>query len=175
MKKDLAVIVGLFLLIVVLLVFGKSFTSLNFVNQATPSSTQASGSAQARKSNGLIPISVRTLNIDAYVASKASDRKKGLAKRDSLPLNGGMLFVFETKGPYIFWMKDMKFAIDIIWIDENRRIVDMISNVPAEPGKNDKNLKRYGPRGDALYVLEINAGLANLNGLAVGDQVNFQL
>ncbi len=169
MKKDLATIFGLFLVIVALLVFGQSFTSVGFVRQGTQSSKLAA------KGGSLVAVSVKTLSVDTVVASRAGDRQKGLGKRDSLPLNQGMLFVFEQKGQYTFWMKDMKFAIDIIWIDENKRIVDMVLSVPPEPGKKDNELRRYEPRGEALYVLEINAGLSALNGLQIGDQVNFQI
>ena len=169
MKKDLAIIFGLFIVVVALMVFGRSYTSVGFINQASPSS------GQTVRTSGLIPLSVKTLNIDAIIASKASDRKKGLEGRESLPLNQAMLFVFDIKGKYQFWMKDMNFAIDIIWIDENKRIVDIIANVPPEPGKSDKQLTRYSSRGDALYVLEINAGLSVLHGLSIGDQVNFSL
>lgn len=172
MKKDLGIIFGLFVIVVALLVFGRSFTSVGFVNQATGSSRVSSQNAQIR-SSGVVPLSVKTLSIDATVVSKAADRKKGLSGKDSLSLNSGMLFVFESKGPYVFWMKDMKFAIDIIWIDENKRIVDIAGNVPPEPRKKDESLTKYQPHAEALYVLEINAGLAALNGLQVGDQVNF--
>ncbi|OGD87523.1 hypothetical protein A2870_04200 [Candidatus Curtissbacteria bacterium RIFCSPHIGHO2_01_FULL_41_11] len=170
LKKDLAIIIGLFLFIVVLLIFGQSFTSFNFVGESTPSSNFAK-----KPTSGFVPVNAGSLNIDAQVVSKASDRKKGLSGKDSIPLNGGLLFVFEQKGTYTFWMKDMKFAIDIIWIDENKKIVDIYSDVPPEPGKSDSELTRYKPRAEALYVLEINAGLTSLHGLQIGDQVNFTL
>lgn len=169
MKKDLAIIIGLFLFIVVLLVFGRSYSSVNFVSPSTPSA------GPTRKLTDSTTVLVKSLNIDSKIASKASDRKKGLGGRDSLPLNQGLLFVFDTKGQNVFWMKDMKFAIDIIWMDENKKIVDIYADVPPEPGKNDSELLRYKARGDSMYVLEINAGLASLNGLQIGDQVNFSL
>lgn len=167
MKKDLATIFGLFLLIVVLIVFFKPFTSGTFFlpTQATPSATL----------RGTTRVIVGDLLVDAKVASKASDRKKGLSGVDSLPLSSGMLFVFENSGEYAFWMKDMKFAIDIIWIDENKRIVTVASFATPEKGKGDDELRLYKPTGAAKYVLEINAGLANLHGLKVGDVVNFEL
>lgn len=169
MKKDLAIIIGLFLFIVVLLVFGRSYSSMNFVDQSTPNASPS------KRLSGNVAVSVRNLNIDAQIAAKASDRKKGLGGRDSLPLNQGLLFVFDIKGPYVFWMKDVKFAIDIIWMDENKRIVDILASVPPEPKKSDSQLIRYKPRGDALYVLETNAGIASLNGLQIGDQVGFDI
>lgn len=169
LKKDLGIIFGLFLLIVVLLVFGQGFTTANFFRGET-------GAGQIfQKSNGLTVVVVRTLRINTKVATSAGDRKKGLSKRESLPLDEGLLFVFENKGLYGIWMKDMKFAIDVIWIGEDKKIVDIASNAPPEPGKKDGELKIYRPRSEAKYVLEINAGLAILHGLQIGDQANFEL
>jgi len=165
MKKDLAIIFGLFLLIVILLVFGQSFSSVSYL-------TTDQSQKQMKKTTTIL---AKTLTINADIASKASDRKKGLSNKESLPLNQGMLFIFDTKGRYGIWMKDMKFAIDIIWIDENKNIVDIVSDAPPQPGKKDSELTIYKPRGDSLYVLEVNAGLANLHNLQISDQVSFEL
>ena len=72
-------------------------------------------------------------------------------------------------------MKDMKFPIDIIWIDGEKRIVDIAANVRVEPDKKDRELAVYKSQAEALYVLEVNAGLSALHGLSIGDQVNFEL
>lgn len=167
MKKDLATIFGLFLLIVVLVVFFKPFTSGVFFIP-----TQATPSASLR---GTTRVVAGDLIIDAKIASKPSDRKKGLSGLDSLPLSSGMLFVFDKSGPYVFWMKDVKFSIDIIWIDENMRIITIAPYAAPEKGKSDDELTLYKPTAPAKYVLEINAGLSNLHGLKVGDLVDFDL
>ncbi len=168
MKKDLAIIFGLFLLIVVLLIFGRGFATTSFVGSGT-------GGDKTQLTRGDVRINVKTLSVDAEVAGNSKDRKRGLSERDSLPLTGGLLFVFEKAGRWGFWMKDMKFAIDIIWIDENKRIVDISKNVAPEPGKKDRELAVYKPASDAIYVLEINAGLSDFNNLEIGDSVNFEL
>lgn len=167
MKKDLAIIFGLFILIVALLAFGQGLTSVGFVKDQSSQPTA--------RQKGFTQVSIGTLNVAAKVASKASDRKKGLSNLESLPFGEGLLFVFETPGSYAFWMKDMKFAIDIIWLDENRRVVDLALSVPPEPGKDKKALTLYRPRSDSLYVLEINAGLAQLHNVQIGDLANFDL
>lgn len=169
MKKDLAIIFGLFLLVVGLIVFGQGYTSTSFLTE------QPAQGQPVQKQKGRVNVSAGNLNIEATVARTPSDRKKGLSKRDSLPLSEGMLFVFENKGQYGIWMKDMKFAIDIIWVDENKRIVNLVTNVVPEPGKDDEELTIYRPGDDVLYILEINAGLAALNGLQIGDEVKFEL
>ena len=169
MKKDLGIIFGLFLLIIVLLIFGRGFTTGVFLR---PSATSG---GQLQPTKGVVTITAKGLTIEVQVAQKPSERKVGLSKKDSLPLNAGMLFVFEEPGKYGIWMKDMKFAIDIIWINEEKKIVDIASNVAPEPAKKDKELTIYRPQAAAKYILEISAGLARLNNIQIGDQVNFEL
>lgn len=166
MKKDLGIIFGLFILIVILVIFGGSFTSTVFFDRPVNS-----GASTAKMSK----ISIKNLSVDASVASTSNERKAGLSKFDSLPLDQGMLFVFDHSDKYSIWMKNMKFAIDIIWLDEQKRVVDIVSNAPPQPGKKDSQLTVYRPRGEAMYILEVNAGLSSLNNVNVGDIANFSL
>lgn len=168
MKKDLAIIFGLFLLIVALLAFGQGLSTVGFLKEGGQTQTTT-------RQKGYTDVVIKTLNVSAKVASKPSDRKRGLSNLDSLPIGEGLLFVFEKPGSYAFWMKDMKFAIDIIWIDESKRVVDLTVNVPPEPGRDEDELTLYRPRGEALYVLEVNAGLSTLHGIQIGDQASFEL
>jgi len=168
MKKDLSIIFGLFLLIVALLIFGKGFTTASLVGPAVDRTANIS-------QKGKVPLSVKTLSIDAVVAKTPAERKKGLSKKETLPLNTGLLFVFEKSGRFGFWMKDMKFAIDIIWIDDNKKIAEITKNIPPEPQKRENDLTIYRPSNDVMYVLEVNAGLSDFNNLEVGDTVNFNL
>lgn len=176
LKKDLAIVGGLFLLVAVLLVFGKGFvtspSSIGTLQEGTPSGQTATPSA---RNDGKIAISSGQLSVFARVADESDERKKGLSKMDGLPISEGMLFVFDKSDKYAIWMKDMKFAIDIIWIGQDKRIVDIAHNVPPEPGKDEDELAIYRPKTEALYILEINAGLASLNNLQIGEQVNFEL
>ena len=172
MKKDLAIIGGLFLVVIILLIFGKGFSSASYVGFGKVNQTSSQNKNQTN-------ISIGSLSVKAQVASSTNDRKKGLSGRDSLPINEGMLFVFEKSGKWTIWMKNMKFPIDIIWIDDSpaggKKIVDIAADAVPQPGKKDSELTLFKPRGDSKYVLEINAGLANLNNLKVGDAVNFEL
>jgi uncharacterized membrane protein (UPF0127 family) len=61
--------------------------------------------------------------IKAEVRDTDAGRSLGLSGKESLKANEGMLFIFDTPTTYGFWMKDMKFAIDIVWLDPNKRIV----------------------------------------------------
>ncbi len=169
MKKDLAVIGGLFVVIILLLIFGRGFTAFNFASGNQSSSTDSAHVA----SGGQILVNIRDLKLSTILVNNDADRKKGLSKRDSLPLNAAMLFVFDSNAQHAIWMKDMKFAIDILWLDESKKIIEIAQNVPPEPGKRDRDLKIYSPSGESRYVLETNAGITSLNNIQVGDTAEF--
>jgi len=92
------------------------------------------------------------------VAKSEQDRMKGLSGRKSLPQDTGMLFVFEKKDRPGFWMKDMMFPIDIIYIDDTK-VVYVVRNAPSSV--QSPNLTVYRPESIANYVLEVNAGVAD--------------
>lgn len=179
MKKDLAIIGGLFLAVAGLLIFGKGFTSGQFVQSPSQSSTRSAQLFPAKSSKGAVEISIRGFAIRALVADTQDERKKGLSGKEDLPIGEGVLFVFDSSDTYAIWMKDMLFPIDIIWVDDaptgEKRIVDIAPNAVPEPKKKDEELKIYRPRSQAKYVLEINAGLVSLQKLQIGDMVNFEL
>lgn len=103
-------------------------------------------------------------DIQLIVADTSETRQKGLGGRENLPDDTAMLFVFEKPDAYSFWMKDMKFAIDIIWINEVGRIVYMENNV--SPNTYPKSFR---PDSKSLYVLEGNEDFIEENQLAVGN------
>jgi len=94
--------------------------------------------------------------------------ERGLMFRESLPPNEGMLFVFEQTGVYPFWMKNTLIPLDIIWLDEDWRIVSIAAAVP--PCRADP-CPTYPPAGPARYVVEVNAGFTRTHGIVRGDRV----
>lgn len=108
----------------------------------------------------------KTFNVD--VSDTYFTLKQGLSERPSLGSNEGMIFVFEKPDTYGFWMKDMLFSIDIIWMDENFVITHIEKSIPPESYPTI-----FYPSSPSLYVLEVPAGQANLLGIKVGDKVNF--
>ncbi len=108
-----------------------------------------------------------------WLAVSASDQQKGLAVFNSLPADEGMLFIFPTSSYYGFWMKDMKFPIDILWI-ENGVLAGIQNNAPVE-NVPDSRLSNYFPPEPINEVLEINAGLAQKYGFKIGDNVSVGL
>ncbi len=102
-------------------------------------------------------ITAEGIEIPVEVADTPQKRSLGLGKRSGLKKNWGMLFVFEKRKAHRFWMKDMQFALDIIWLD-NYRIVHILRNVqPAISGEEPAILE---PPEEANFVLEIDAGRA---------------
>ena len=83
-----------------------------------------------------------------------------------------MLFVFQEERLHTFWMKDMSFPLDMIWINAECSITDIIADVPnPPPDRKDKALPTYSPSAPATYMLELNAGVAAASGLQTGDLI----
>ena len=85
-----------------------------------------------------------------------------------------MLFIFETGVAPPFWMKEMRFALDLVWIGNDCKVVDITARVPiAAPGTPLSKLPSYASRDPAAYTFEINAGEAEKHGIAIGARVRF--
>ena len=110
--------------------------------------------------------------LDVEIATTEADRMRGLQFRASLGENQGMLFVFGYEDQHAFWMKDTLIPLDIIWLDYSKRVVHIEENVP--PCKLAL-CPSYRPAGNALYVVEVNAGFVKKIGLVRGDSAEFRL
>ena len=108
------------------------------------------------------------------LAITPEERRQGLSDRPSLALGTGMLFVFESDGHRQFWMKNMHFPLDMVWIGSDCSVGEISGDVPASsPGADDSDVVRVSPEQEAQYVLEINGGEAAALGLAANDPVSF--
>lgn len=105
--------------------------------------------------------------LQAEVAASFTERSQGLSGRKNLCENCSMLFLFEERGLYSFWMKEMNFDLDMIWIDKNV-IVDIAKNISRK-----KESEIIEPNYEVDKVLEINAGLADKWGMKIGDKIEF--
>lgn len=113
------------------------------------------------------------LAIDAELATTAEARTRGLMERPSLPADQGMLFIFETPQPLSFWMFNTLIPLDILFIDEQRRIITIHATVP--PCQPPRRCPTYASDGPAQFVLEVNAGVAAKAGIRLGDEVRWAL
>ncbi len=109
-----------------------------------------------------------TFNVE--VASTTIALARGLSGRDGLSEDQGMLFLFSGYDKYGFWMKGMKFPIDIIWIKGNA-VAGFSEEAAPEPGTPLWKLKIYHPPEPVDKVLEVNAGTVQKYGIKPGDSV----
>lgn len=109
-------------------------------------------------------VKIRSAAIDIEIADTDILRQQGLSGKQKLDPNSGMLFIFPTADKYSFWMKDMYFPLDFIWIRDNH-IVQLTTNVPVQP------LKVLFPDQTVDQVLEVNAGFVEKYDIKVGDEV----
>ncbi len=107
---------------------------------------------------------------EVEIMDSEEKRVNGLMFRDNLDFDKGMLFVFEKEDKYDFWMKNMKFPIDVVWINENKEVVYMHKNTPPCPENVCFSIM---PDREARYVLEVNSGVADDIGLNIGDKLEF--
>ncbi len=104
------------------------------------------------------------VNVD--VAANEEQMIKGLSGHAPLKEHEGMLFKFDREGIYSFWMKDMGFDLDILWIDKDSNVVYIKEEV--EPCGNEHCPKFASPV-PAMYILEVPAGYVKKNRIKVGD------
>src|SRR3989339_1641882 len=102
------------------------------------------------------------------VARTKMELERGLSLHVPLLRDQGMLFIFEKEDFYSFWMKDMLFPVDILWIDSNFKVVHAEKSVLPETYP-----KSFYPKSKSLYVLEISAGLTEALNIKIGDEVKF--
>ncbi|MBL8030484.1 MAG: DUF192 domain-containing protein [Candidatus Doudnabacteria bacterium] len=146
---------------------------------ATCSNSPASkpSTLQEAASNYSTPLYINNKKILVEIVNTPDKMQHGLSYRKNLLENQGMLFQFEKSQQANFWMKDMNFDIDIIWIQE-KKIVGINSNVPA-PVKdqdskiNNTNLPTYPSPGTVDMVLEVTAGWSEKNNIKTGDRISF--
>jgi uncharacterized membrane protein (UPF0127 family) len=109
--------------------------------------------------------------ITAEVVDTASSREQGLSGRLGLGEDKGMLFIFDHPGKYGFWMKDMLFAIDIVWINEDGIVVHVERNISPSSYFVTNPPQTFINTPEALYVLEVAAGESEEKGLYLGTKV----
>lgn len=111
-----------------------------------------------------VTVDGKTYQMD--IADTPALQEQGLSGHAPLASDAGMIFIFSTPDNYGFWMKDMLFPLDIIWISSDFHIIHIEKNLSPETYPTV-----YYPNAPAEYVLEISGGLANENNIKIGDLV----
>jgi len=105
---------------------------------------------------------------DIEIAADDAARARGLMFRDSMPADHGMLFLFDNMQPRVFWMKNTHIPLDILYFDQEYKLVSVQQRVP--PCRSEP-CAQYPSTGPAQYVLELNAGAAEKLGVKPGDKL----
>ena len=120
-----------------------------------------------------VPVSIENslgynVEFNAYITSSHRQRQRGLMHIANLPQDKGMLFHFAPPRHVSMWMKNTLIKLDIIFIDTNKKIIKIHHNAKPLSTKSIASNKK------AEWVLEINGGLSEINGLNIGDTVHFE-
>lgn len=102
------------------------------------------------------------------IADTPQEREQGLSGTTELDEGEGMLFIFDRDGQHSFWMRDMSYSIDILWISAQKRVVYIEKDVSPDTFPD-----AFTPPTSARYVLEVPAGFSDAHGLGVGDEISF--
>lgn len=131
-------------------------------------------SSTMRKQEPETKIKIGEAVFNVEIADDTIGQAKGLSGRENMPAENGMLFVFLKPEIQKFWMKDMKFPIDIIWIQDNKVVGMVVGAEPPVVSGAEPAYEIYSSPEPVNKVLEINAGQVQLLGIKVGDTVELK-
>ena len=149
-------------LIIVLLAIILFLAVSNFLSKEKPS--YQAEVLNANEQN----IKIGKIDLLVDIADESNERAQGLSGRDKMAENKGMLFIFPQPGSYDFWMKDMLFSLDMVWVDAAGTIVAITKDISP-----DTFPKTFEPPSPIKYVIEVNSGWSDRNNVKVGDKVSF--
>ena len=157
-KKILSCMIGLIIFLIVGVVVWKNFSQTYLVNmQELPC-----GSYEQKN----LEIGGKIVKVD--ISDNDCKRIQGLSGRKGMSEDTGMIFIFENSGSYGFWMKDMNFPIDILWIDKDFNITGIEKSVATSTYP-----EILGEKYLAKYVLELSSGFSEKNNIKVGNKIIF--
>lgn len=113
-------------------------------------------------------IKINNTQIVAEIADEQDERQIGLSNRENIGEYQGMLFEFDSEDYYGFWMKDMRFSLDMVWLNGDKRVVSVEKVVSPESYP-----RVYYPARPSQYVLELPEGTADRLGIEAGDRLSW--
>ena len=113
-------------------------------------------------------VKINDTSIKVEIADTVESRAQGLSERKILRDGTGMLFIFDSSGQYGFWMKDMNFSIDIVWISESFEVIGIEHEVTPETFPTI-----FYPPGPVRYVLELPAGFSRNRGIDIEQFISY--
>jgi uncharacterized membrane protein (UPF0127 family) len=158
---------GTFYLIAVLSVIATLMLLEQFV---IPRLNQPTTTSVENPKTALVPLTVGEQVVQVEIRDDEAERELGYSGRKSIGDNEGMLFVFGELVQPTFWMKDMQFSLDVLWIREGR-VIQIEENVP-HPTQAQPVISTMIPQNPIDMVLEVPSGWVSRTGVRVGDQVS---
>ncbi|MDR1952413.1 MAG: DUF192 domain-containing protein [Elusimicrobiota bacterium] len=122
--------------------------------------------------NDIVRVLIGGKTLELVAAKSYMATRKGLGDRLFIPKDG-MIFFFEKNRQLVFWMKDMYFPIDILWISDGK-IIGSVENVQPEKKTPDSKLKKYYSPSDVDIVIELKAGRVKELGIKINDTINIE-
>lgn len=121
-----------------------------------------------KANNARQEIYIKNIKLVVDIADEPHEQTRGLSGREYMNKNEGMIFIFSKPTIPAFWMKEMRFALDMIWIDADNTIIGIQKNVLPETFP-----VTFTPASSIKYVLEVNAGWSDKNNIGPGDKLIF--
>lgn len=123
--------------------------------------------SQTTKTSAKNYLAIGSVRVTITIAASEAERARGLSGRASLGEDEGMLFIFPSATRPAFWMKEMHFPIDIIWLDENWQIAEITKDISPNSFP-----QTYSPVKPIRYVLEVPAGTASRHDWQIGEKAS---
>lgn len=109
--------------------------------------------------------------LELEIVDTKEGRLRGLSDLPRMESEEGMLFVFDAPHVPRFWMKDMHFPIDILWLGEDHKVVDITKRALPGSYRSPSDAERFSPSSPVHYALEVVAGFADVNNIKIGDKL----
>ncbi|HEY8886694.1 MAG TPA: DUF192 domain-containing protein [Candidatus Microsaccharimonas sp.] len=119
-------------------------------------------STEVRLGSGIFSIQIATTD---------AARIHGLSGVDHLDANGGLLMIYQSDDRWGIWMKDMKIPLDIIWMNNEKKVIYIVTDASPDLGTS----KIFKPEDPARYVLEVPAGTVKNAGIQIGSTAAFNI
>ena len=108
-------------------------------------------------------IEIDDVVLEVQIADTEPRRVRGLMFQDQLPYDQGMIFIYDSPGPYSLWMLNMQFSLDMIWFDSNGNVVHIEKDIPpCKTAVETITCQSLAPNADSLYILEVTSGFVDM-------------
>ena len=154
---------------IILVTFSCAFFALNFlIGEQHFETLNQNNSSKLPNIISIITSDKQVHKFNVLIANTPELQEKGLGDRNSLDKSEAMLFIFNENKKHYFWMKDMHFPIDMVWLDSHKRVIYIEKNVATSTYPS-----AFGPAEPSLYVIEFNTGTADKIVMHSGDLIDF--